>query len=488
VRSTGGVASAYAGHLGCEAESLTTEADRVFLNRLSFATLVVGVLVCGAVAQTGLAQQSLPPVAAPTSTIEVAPIEVVRSVSELVNDFGGGLMQGLMVSSGRRSGMIIAVQDNRIIASRSVGCCIATDAGFAEGLYSDLFATIAALQLIGAQRLRLDDVVPQGGNVTVEQVLTHQADPNLLRPLIETASGSGLRDYISQNILAALGTNEPAEVVGRLLVALLNDGAFEGREIFPPETNQLMAQSRFMLHPALPGWTYGFAEMRRNGWRALQWDGQWSGSPASEARLVIVPDANLAYFVVVDGHAGSMFWRVLDDGLFDRILTPRVSPAAEVPQEPAPGFDAAMMIAGDYEADSGPLSSAAPLKSQDLRLIVRVREDGSLIVSGGENAVLAPQPGGYWAAEGGNLNAAAQDGRLMLGSGLYRPLALWKRPALYASMALAFGLAAAAASYGERRVTGTGIVQSRIRVALLCAVAVLLAAALFAWHASPALF
>jgi hypothetical protein len=113
-------------------------------------------------------------------------------------------------------------------------------------------------------------------------------------------------------------------------------------------------------------------------------------------------------------------------------------------------------------------------------------EDGGLVLSGGENGLLAPQPGGYWAAEGGNLNAAAQDGRLILSSGLYRPLRLWKRPEFFASLALTFALAAGGALYGERRAQRTGKGPGRIGVALLLIVAALLVAAVFAWHASPA--
>jgi hypothetical protein len=126
------------------------------------------------------------------------------------------------------------------------------------------------------------------------------------------------------------------------------------------------------------------------------------------------------------------------------------------------------------------------LKAQGRRLLVRARGDGGLILSGGENAILVPRPGGYWAAEGGNLDAGVRDGQLILSSGLYRPLRLWKRPELYASLALTLGLAAAGAFYGERRAQRAGTAPGRIGWALLCAVGALLVAALFAWHASPA--
>jgi CubicO group peptidase (beta-lactamase class C family) len=446
------------------------------------------VLCFALIGQSAAAQTNRPPASAPTFQVDVTPLEVVRSVAELVNDFGGGLMEGLLAGRGQRSAVIVAAQDDRVIATRTVGCCIASDARYAAGFQSNPFAAIAAMQLIEQQRLHLNDPVRDGGSLTVEDVLIHRADPALLRQLIQTASGSEFREYVSQRIIAPLtgGAAEPVpQVVGKLLVALLNDGMVEGRQIFAPPTAELMRTTRFTLHPALPGWTYGFAEMRRNGWRALQWDGEWSESPASEARMVVVPDADIAYFILVEGHPGSAFWRTLDDALFERIFRLRTLPAVDVEQTPAPTVENANAIAGVYEADAAALSSAAPLKNQGMRLAVRAQEDGSLILRGAENAVLAPRPGGYWAAEGGNLDAAARDGRLILSSGLYRPLRIWKRPALYGSLALLFGLAAGGAFYGERRAKRRD--QGQIGIALLGAAAGLLAAASFAWHVSPVL-
>jgi hypothetical protein len=186
-----------------------------------------------------------------------------------------------------------------------------------------------------------------------------------------------------------------------------------------------MQQIQFSIHPALPGWTYGFAEMRRNGRRALQRDGAWSTTPGVEARMVLVPEARLAYFVIVEGRAGRSFWRTFDDALFDRILPPGNPVVADTPPAPAPDAAQARALAGSYESSEEPLSAAAPLMSAEERLVVRAGDDGSLRLSGRENAVLMPQPGGYWAAAGGNLNAVASDGRLVLSRGIYRPLRWW---------------------------------------------------------------
>jgi hypothetical protein len=435
------------------------------------------------------ALKNRPPVAAPTSSIEVAPIEVVRSKSEMIDDFGGGLLQGLLAGHGLHNAALIAAQDNRVIVSRDFG-----SGNFDEILYSDFLAPLAVLQFIERRRLDLEAdvssvVAGSAAGVTAHDVLTQQADPGVLRRFVEAVSGQDYRSYVSQNILEPLasGTSgQPAvfdETMGRLLVALINDGAFEAHQIFAPETIALMRQTQFSFHPALPGWTYGFAEMKRNGWRALQRDGVLRTTPGIEARMVVVPDARIAYFVVVEGHPGASFWRTFDDSLFDRILPQETSVAVDAPSTPAPDPAQASAVAGTYEASDEPLSAAAPLKSAAQRLVVRAGDDGSLHLSGSETAVLMPRPGGYWAANGGNLNAVASDGRLVLSTGLYRPLPWWKRPAPYAALALLFAFGAAGAFIGERRKQG----PSRLVVALSGAVAALLMATLFVWHLTPVL-
>ncbi len=160
----------------------------------------VGLLWCPASAQIDVAPalKNRPPAAAPTSQISVAPIEVVRSLSEIVNDFGGGLIQGLLASKGLRSAALIAAQDDRIIASRTFGCCVS----FSEVFYSDFLAPIAAMQLVERQRLKLDDAVATivegygSTGITVGEVLAQRSDPAALRRIVEASSGQDFRSYV----------------------------------------------------------------------------------------------------------------------------------------------------------------------------------------------------------------------------------------------------------------------------------------------------
>jgi hypothetical protein len=464
--------------------------------RFLTAVIVLSLSWSLASAQTDIpdALKNRPPVAAPTSSIEVAPIEVVRSKAELINDFGGGLLQGLLASHGLEHAALIAAQDDRVIVTRDFG-----SGDFGEVSYSGFLAPLAVLQLAERQKLKLEDgvssVVAGYGvsAVKISDVLSQRADPDVLRRIVEAASGQDFRTYVSQNIVEPLagGDNgQPvpfAQTIGRLLVALINDGAFEGTQIFAPETIALMRQTQFSIHSVLPGWTYGFGEMKRNGWRALQRDGAWLTTPATEARMVIVPDAHIAYAVVVEGHPGAVFWRTFDDALFDRILPPGDAIADEVPAGPAPSASQANEVAGTYEASDEPLSAGISLRFAAQRLLVRADADGSLHLSGSENAVLKPQPGGYWAADGGNLNAVLSDGRLVLTTGLYRPLSWWKRPLLYAMLTLIFALGAAGAFASERRKQTPGKSPSTLVSVLAIASAALLFVTFFVWHLTPVL-
>jgi CubicO group peptidase (beta-lactamase class C family) len=419
------------------------------------------------VAQNDAAPESLdrPPVAAPTSKIQVGAIPVVLSTSQEIDNFTSGLIQGLL-ADGRPTGVgVFMVQDDHVMLQHNLGM-VGPDTRFAADGLSDLLDTIAAMQLVERGKLAtnadigtaLGEAAPRG--VTVEQVLAHQAgNPALLARVIEKVSGMKLGDYIAKEIAAPLDMKATVSRDGRLettmtdlshlVVALANEGAFQNMRILQPATVDLMERTHFAPHPALPGWAYGFAELRRHGWRGLQRDGR---TGAFAWRLVVVPEAKLGYLLIARGRTGAPFWRALDDGLLDKSLPPHAAAEAEPSiAAAAPDLAAARGVAGVYESALSGSFSLAVLKRGDRRLIAGAGSDGALILSGAENATLAPRPGGYWGTADGNLNAVPVGGRLLLTTGAYRPLALYKRPQTFAWLALLAALGAAAAFIYEKR-------------------------------------
>jgi hypothetical protein len=389
-------------------------------------------------------------------------------------------------------------QEDHVMVQRSLGAA-GPDTRFAADGLSELFDAIAAMQSIERGKLMINadigtilgEATPRA--ISVQQILTHEAgDSVLLEQGIEKISGMKIDEYIAKEIAGPLGMKATARRDGRLettitdlshlIVALANGGAFENGRILQPESVAAMQNTHAAVHPALPGWAYGFAELRRNGWRGLQLDGR---AGEFSWRLVVVPEAKLGYVLIARGRTDAPFWRALDDGLFDKALPPRAAADAAPSTIPIPDSAVANAVAGDYEPAQGEAFSLAVLKRGD-RLSVRASNDGTLILSGAENAALTPRPGGYWGTADGNLNAVSVDGRLLLSTGAYRPLALYKRAQVYAWLALLAAFGAPASFYYERRRHLVRVFPSDAVLAAASISVVLLFLSVFVWLFAPA--
>jgi CubicO group peptidase (beta-lactamase class C family) len=467
------------------------------LRSFRFAFLVWS-MVCGAVSAAAQGdvppdQLNRPPVAAPTSKVETGAIPVVLSQSQEVEIFASGLMQGLMLGSGAKGIALVVVKDDHVLLQQSVGD-VAPDTRIAADGLSELLTVIAAMQQVERGRLMLEsDIGTSAGEnaprgVKVADVLAAQSGDNaLLIRAVEKSSGVKLQDYVAKEIAQPLGMSSTnyrdghlqttLDDLGRLALALVNAGSFQNAHILMPSTLALMESTRFMTHPALPGWAYGFAEMRRNGWRALQHD-------ATEgdlgARLVIIPEAKLGYVIAANGPIDKQFWRVLDDGLFDKLLAQRNEPIPGLSETPPLTQTDADRVAGDYEPLRNVAAGIAPLKRGG-RVHVRAAGGAVLILTGAENATLTPRPGGYWTSADGNLNATTSNGELLLSNGVYSPLAFYKRFDLYAWFALLVALMAGGLAYYESRQATAARFPSDTVVGLASACGVFLLFSFVAW-------
>ena len=424
--------------------------------------------LCGLVLGfAGAWAQDRPPVASPTITVGVSALPVVRSESQGMEDFTAGLMQGLLPAYDIQGMALVVVEGGRIMLQRHYGVASAPGAPvdgntvFAVGDLSHVLASIAAIQLIEQARLRANDdgFIVLGDDdlrgVTVTDLLSHQDDapPDTLMRMIEEVSGRPLDINARTRILVPLGMTgsdfaqgelhtTPSDMA-RLMLALLNGGAFEESRILLPASVEAMFRTQVAGPPELPGWTLGFAEMRRGGRRALQHDGR---SRTAEARLVLMPEDDRGYFAAVAGNAPAEFWRVLDDALTGRLLPAQDAQAAPPSgngMATAPTARDANEVAGLYRARGGARTRAVFLKSAADALLVSARNDGALLLSGAESAVLLPRPGLYWAAADG-FAAAMVDGGFVAGNRVYAPVRPWERPAPYLLIAMTTGLGALA--------------------------------------------
>jgi hypothetical protein len=215
----------------------------------------------------------------------------------------------------------------------------------------------------------------------------------------------------------------------------------------------------------------------------LQHDGTAKGF---ESRLVVVPEAKASYFIVVEGKAGTEFWRALDQGFFDQLFPPRNSPAPAASGAAAPpGPAEANRVAGLYQPVQDVTGSVAPLEHGGV-LRVRALSEGTLVLTGDTEATLAPKPGGYWESADRNITAVQRDGDLMLSTGSYAPLALYKRPEFYALLALLAAFATGGLIWREAR---SRSVQRFLSDPVLGAASVsigLVLLSVFVWLFSPA--
>ncbi len=448
---------------------------RVLFSLVAATSLFVGVRASA---------QDLPPVAAPTTSVAVGALPVIRSDSQVATDYARGLMDGLRLLEGIDAAAVVIVSQDRIDMAEGFGEGVDENTPFALGTLSDVFGAVSALQLVEQARLLVDEDVsralgeaePRG--VTLGDLLTHRPDneTQLLVDTVSRASGTPYRMYISSQILTRLGMSQSRyEADDRLLIspndmsqfllALVNGGTAGGNNdagrILLPATVELMQRNHYTAHQALPGWTYGFGELHRNGWRALQRDGERESEPFTQSRIVIIPETRIAYFLAVSGQASPVFWQALDTGIFDRLAPPR-EPPGDLRTGPAPTAEDAAAAAGIYRARND-RDAAIFLKVR--REPIRVEAEGAALrLSGSANLLLQPMPGGYWRSEGTLIPAAFVDGQLRVGNGVFEPLPLWQRPAAFLVTAGLFGfLAFFAVASGTYASSGGVFAPVRVR-------------------------
>ena len=121
------------------------ECDLIFLNLLNESRALVALLaaiVLGSAvspANPAFAQNDLGPIAAPTSSISVGPLPVVRSESQQLTDYARGLFEGLLAREGIAHGALVIVSRDRVDMAEVFGEDVGENALFALGTLSDFF-------------------------------------------------------------------------------------------------------------------------------------------------------------------------------------------------------------------------------------------------------------------------------------------------------------------------------------------------------------
>lgn len=387
--------------------------------------------------------------------------------------FVDGVMAKQMASSRVPGAVVVVVRDGQVFFSKGYGYAnLATKAPvipdrtiFRIGSITKVFTAMAVMQLADGEQLALTaDVneylrtakVPATYRepVTAASLLTHTAgldeispgrrttDPRAQIPLakflatrivrrkppgttigystynmalaghlVESITGTHLRDYFAANIFGPLKMNRtslgavPAEQQRDLAIGyderhrplpfeyfhtypasdINSTGADMGRFILAQlggeRATRQMQERQFANHPRLIGMTYGWFENRRNGLAAIEHGGTMDGYAAL---VWLAPRENIGIYVAANIE-NSGFPVAVRNAIIDRHFT--------APEEPAPAALKAPLarFAGSYRNDiwchSCPAGARGFLPSP---VKITVNDDGTLSLWGGRWAQVEP--------------------------------------------------------------------------------------------------
>jgi CubicO group peptidase (beta-lactamase class C family) len=269
--------------------------------------------------------------------------------------------------------------------------------------YSVALATIIVSRLNGVDYQTLverDILKPLGMNHSSFRE-PYPARPDLAAPMSPalqgdvaggfTWTGNGYREgryeYISHITGVGSGASTASDMA-RYMLALLNNGQFEGATLYGPRGAALF-RTPIMKRPAgVNAWAYGFDIGRAPG--GFKTYGHGGNTLYFQSSLITVPDLNLGVFISTNTDSGTPLTNRLPDLLVEHFY---VAPhAVTIDRAPDPTFAAK---AGLYEGRY--LSTRRPYQGLEsfVRLLgsfttVAVTPEGYLTTSGG------PIPSGTW--------------------------------------------------------------------------------------------
>lgn len=138
------------------------------------------------------------------------------------------------------------------------------------------------------------------------------------------------------------GLSSTPKDISNLLVALMENGTFQVKQILKPETVDFMLQPQFRGHGNLPGVTYGFFELVQHNQRALVRDGSGFGVTT---RLFSIPEEKIGFVY---------FQNIRGDELLDDLTTTFLEYFYEKETQPAKSIpltaEEAKGLEGTYRA------------------------------------------------------------------------------------------------------------------------------------------
>lgn len=242
--------------------------------------------------------------------------------------------------------------------------------------------------------------------------------------------------------------------MARFMLAHLGGGRIGGATLLRPETAATMQRRQFTHHPELSGWCLGFAELERNGLRAITHGGSWRGFGT---QLVLVPERSLGWFVSTNHDFHGPFFEALGEALWDRLgPTPTSAPL----QSPADFRQRAARYEGTYLPNRRVRSDFLKLSALLMEVSVSLDDDGALRVAPGPLSNAPPRrlvevgPERFATPDGNTQAAFETDAtgrarRLFVESYALDRISAWESPRNHALVAVGVLLLLAASLLGE---------------------------------------
>jgi hypothetical protein len=150
----------------------------------------------------------------------------------------------------------------------------------------------------------------------------------------------------------------------------------QGGSLLDPETERLMQERHFAVHPKVAGWAYGFEESFLNGQRAVGHGGDWRGF---ESLLLLFPELGWGVFASANG----MFDALAFYAAFTRALAEHYLPA-EAParlEPPADFAERADRYSGTYVMNRRIRGDFMKLGQLIMHARVEANEEGGLTLT-----------------------------------------------------------------------------------------------------------
>jgi len=174
------------------------------------------------------------------------------------------------------------------------------------------------------------------------------------------------------NIMPAGSASSTAHDMARFMLAMLNDGVYEGARILEPSSVSTLFSDSLRNAPDLPGMAHGFYVVRETGPRLV---GHAGNTGNFHSNLILAPEHGFGFFVSTTGGAESSAARTdLSNAIIGRVF-----PETPAPRQARPAGE--VSPAGTYRVNRRNYSRP-PNEAYDIT-VERVGEDGLEITNQG---------------------------------------------------------------------------------------------------------